>query len=314
MKKIIILLLVATLATTLIADKYAGEIFRMGSGVRNSALGNCGLTDLNSANLAYWNSALLALNPDKKLELMHAEEYSGLLKYDLFSAVLGKKQRFAFTIARIGIDDIPLTKLADENSAVNYNNRPYEYKSVNNADIVMYFGMARKAGNYYLGFTPKIAYRNLAEESGFGFGADISTFYQINSKLMLAANLRDFFTTQILWGNGTHEFVNPSLQLEGQYSLLLPLIEKKGKLYLGTDLYAEDRDFASTTSFSLFSLDYHAGLEMNILPNFDLLLGYDINNLTAGLTFGYRRWQFNYAFEQDSELENSHRISVGLNL
>ena len=131
---------------------------------------------------------------------------------------------------------------------------------------------------------------------------------------MLAANLRDFFTTQILWGNGTHEFVNPSLQLEGQYSLLLPLIEKKGKLYLVTDFYAEDRDFASTTSFSLFSLDYHAGLEMNILPNFDLLLGYDINNLTAGLTFGYRRWQFNYAFEQDSELKNSHRISVGLNL
>ncbi|MDN5353302.1 MAG: hypothetical protein PWQ09_58 [Candidatus Cloacimonadota bacterium] len=314
MKKILVIILTVLLTSLLVADKYAGEIFKMGSGVRNSALGNCGLTDINSAHLAYWNPALLALEPARKLELMHAEEYSGLLKYDLFSAVLGKKQRLSFTIARIGIDDIPLTKLEDPNNSVNYDNRPYEYKSVNNSDMVFYFGFARKIGNYYLGLTPKIAYRKLADENGFGFGADISTFLSINKKLMVAANLRDFFSTQILWSNGSHEFVNPNLQLEAQYSLLLPLINKNGKLYFGTDIYAENRDFAATTDISIFSLDYHAGLEMNILQNFDLLLGYDVDNLTAGMSFGYKKWQFNYAFEQNTELENSHRISVGFNL
>lgn len=309
-----ILITLVFFVNTLLADKYAGEIFKMGAGVRNSAMGNCGLTDSKSANIAYWNSALLSLQPEKKMELMHAEEYAGLLKYDLFSAVLGKKERFAFTIARIGINNIPLTKLENENEAVAYDNRPYEYKSVNNSDIIVYFGFSRKVGNYYLGFTPKITYRNLADETGFGFGSDLSSFIMLQHNLMFAASLRDFFTTQILWSNGTHEFVNPNLQLELKYSFLLPYLNKNSNIYLGTDIYAEDRDFAATTSFSIFSMDFRAGLEIQALENLDLLLGYDIDNFTSGIGFTYKKWKINYAFEQNGELENSHRISIGLNL
>ena len=88
MKKIIIAL-VLLITVNLLAEKYAGEIFNMSISPRNSALGGCGLTDDDTFSPAYWNSALLTEISNNKYELMHAEEYSGLLKFDTFSGIFG---------------------------------------------------------------------------------------------------------------------------------------------------------------------------------------------------------------------------------
>ncbi|MCK4312799.1 MAG: hypothetical protein KAW88_08710, partial [Candidatus Cloacimonetes bacterium] len=240
--------IIILIAINLGATKYAGEIFRMGAGVRNYALGGCGVADENSFALAYWNSALLSKVKNNKFELMHAEEYMGLLTYDTASAIWGKDNKFSVVITRIGIDDIPLTKLVNPEDSLSYSNRPYKYKSINNSDYVIYFGLARKIGKYNIGLTPKIAYRNLAEESGFGFGADISTFFELSKKMLFGIKVRDFFTTQILWGNGTHEIVNPGIDAELNYKFLFPIFQKNAQLFLGTEIYTEDRDTASKVS------------------------------------------------------------------
>ncbi|MCK4654746.1 MAG: hypothetical protein KAU01_09895 [Candidatus Cloacimonetes bacterium] len=293
------------------ATKYAGEIFRMGAGVRNYALGGCGVSDENSFALAYWNSALLSRVKNSKFELMHAEEYMGLLTYDTASAIWGIDNKFSVVITRIGIDDIPLTKLVNPEDSLSYSNRPYKYKSINNSDYVVYFGLSRKIGRYNIGLTPKIAYRNLAEESGFGFGADISTFFELSKKMLLGIKIRDFFTTQILWGNGTHEIVNPGIDAGLKYKFLFPIFQKNAQLFLGTEIYTEDRDTASKLSLSFLSLDYHLGCEINMHEAVDVYIGYDIDNFTTGLSLNYNNWIINYSFEQNSELENSHRVSIG---
>jgi len=303
------------LCSNLFATKYAGEIFRMGAGVKNFALGNCGLTDENSYAPAYWNSALLIKATNNKFEIMHAEEYMGLLTYDTASAIWGNENKFSLVITRIGIADIPLTKLTDPTIEPDSLNRPYEYKSVNNSDLVVYFGFARKIGNYNIGFTPKIAYRHLAEENGFGFGADISTFFELSEKWMIAAKIRDFFTTQILWGNGTHEIVNPGFDLETKYKFIFPVIKRSSNFYTGFEIFTENRGDASNISLSFFSLDYHLGLEMNIHEKADLYIGYDINHFTSGISIGYRNWKINYSLELDTnDLDNSHRVSISLDL
>ena len=125
MKKYILLVIVL-LAVNLSATKYAGEIFRMGAGVRNYALGGCGVSDEYSFALAYWNAALLSRIDENKFELMHAEEYSGLLTYDMASAIWGIENKFSVVITRIGIDDIPLTKHEDPKDSLSYANRPYK--------------------------------------------------------------------------------------------------------------------------------------------------------------------------------------------
>ena len=303
----IILLITLNLGAT----KYAGEIFRMGAGVRNYALGGCGVSDENSFALAYWNSALLSRVKNSKFELMHAEEYMGLLTYDTASAIWGKDNKFSVVITRIGINDIPLTKLVNPEDSLSYSNRPYKYKSINNSDYVVYFGLSRKIGRYIIGLTPKIAYRNLAEESGFGFGADISTFFELTKKMLVAVKIRDFFTTQILWGNGTHEIVNPGIDAGLKYKFFFPIFQKNAQLFLGTEIYTEDRDTASKLSLSFLSLDYHLGCEINMHEVVDVYFGYDIDNFTTGLSLNYNNWKINYSFEQNSELENSHRVSIG---
>ena len=303
------------LFSNLSAAKYAGEIFRMGAGVKNFALGNCGLTDENSYALAYWNSALLTKATKNKFEIMHAEEYMGLLTYDTASAIWGNEHKFSIVMTRIGIADIPLTKLTDPANEPDSLNRPYEYKSVNNSDFVVYFGFARKIGNYYLGFTPKIAYRYLAEESGFGFGADISTFFEYSEKWLFALKIRDFFTTQILWGNGTHEIVNPGFDLEAKYKFIFPLIKRASNFYTGFEVFTENRGNASSISLGFLSFDPHLGLEMNIHKKADLYLGYDVNHFTSGISIGYRNWKINYSLELDTnDLDNSHRVSISLDL
>ena len=310
MKKIIILVVIL-LAVNLSATKYAGEIFRMGAGVRNYALGGCGVSDEYSFALAYWNSALLSRINENKFELMHAEEYSGLLTYDMASAIWGIENKFSVVITRIGIDDIPLTKLEDPNDSLSYANRPYKYKSVNNSDIVIYFGLSRKIGKYVIGITPKFAYRSLAEESGYGFGADISTFLELNRNLFLGLKIRDFFTTQILWANGTHEIVNPGFDAELNYKFVFPVLKRNSRFFAGTEFYTESRDTASQFALGFLSIDYHLGCEINMHKAVDLYLGYDVKNFTGGLSINHRNWKINYSFEQNSELENSHRVSIG---
>jgi hypothetical protein len=313
MKKIILVVALAVVCFNLFATKYAGEIFRMGAGVRNFALGGTGVSDVNSTSLAYWNAALLHFAEESKFELMHAEEYAGLLKYDTAAAIWGNENKISVVITRIGIDDIPLTKLDNPNDPLSSSNRPYKYKSVNNSDLVAYVGISRKIGNYILGITPKLAYRNLADEKGYGFGADVSTFFKLN-KLMVGIKLRDFFTTQILWGNGTHEIVNPGLDLEVNYPFIFPVIQKESRVFLGTEMYSEGRDTAATLALGPVSMDFHLGCEILMHQKVNLFLGYDVRDLTAGLSINLNSWQINYAFENDAELENSHRLSIGYKL
>src|SRR6056297_4139694 len=98
-KYFIIIALVVLFSNSLAADKYAGEIFRMGAGVRNYALGNTGLTNSETAALAYWNPAFLVESTETRFELMHAEEYHGLLQYDVISARY--QDKFSLVITRI---------------------------------------------------------------------------------------------------------------------------------------------------------------------------------------------------------------------
>lgn len=305
---------IVLLLSQLAADKYAGEIFRMGAGVRNYGMGGTGLTDVDNFAMAYWNSALLDQVTENRFELIHASEYAGLLSYDTFSAIFGEKEKISIVITRIGIDDIPLTKLANPEDSLSANNRPYEYKNVNNSDLVAYFGISRKIGKYTIGFTPKIAYRNLAEESGFGFGADISTYFQFKDNLLIGLKIRDFFTSQIMWGNGTNEIVNPGFDAEVAYHFSEKLVPVPIRIITGLELYSEGRDEAAVISAGPISIDPHLGLEIQAHEKADIFLGYDTENLTAGLMLNISRFIINYAFENNTELDNSHRVSLGLKL
>jgi len=311
LNKAIIIALCFLAISGLWADKYAGEIFRIDPGVRNNALGGCGITDTETFAPAFWNPALMALNSDTKFELMHAEEFMGLLKYDTISGVVNN---VSFTLLRIAIDNVPVTRKITQEDSLSNSNRPYIHDSYTNADYLVYVGLMRKIGSLNFGFTPKVVYRQLAEESGYGFGLDLSTFIQPREWVLIGARLRDAVTTQVYWKNGTLDTVYPGLDLESRFHLSLPWIFKDTNVFTGIETYTESREVAATTSFGFLSLDYHAGLEIVLNENLSIYGGYNIADISAGFTMTISQLKLNYNFEQNTELDNSHRFSFGVTL
>jgi len=61
-----------------------------------------------------------------------------------------------------------------------------------------------------------------------------------------------------------------------------------------------------------YSLQHHAGCEVEVAEGFWLRAGEDRGNLTAGMGFSLRNWQIDYSFNKlaDYDLDHSHRASV----
>jgi hypothetical protein len=305
-----VLMVVILSFAPLAATKYAGEIFQFGKGVRNLALGSTGLTNINSNSLAWWNPALLEYKNENNLEFMHAEEFSGLLQYDSFSAIWGDGRKFGIMLTRIAINDIPLTVLENDSLAASNDNRPYAYDWINNSDLVVNFGFYQKMGKFTIGFAPKIAYRSLAKESGFGFGADLAISSNPLNNLAFAIQVRDFFTTRIFWGNGTDEAVVPGTNLEASYGFIFPVFSLPMRFYLRSEMLFEGREEAATLAIDPLSIDMHAGLETYITSYFHLLMGYNIDHPATGFALDYRNFGLLYSFELEPELDNSHRFAL----
>lgn len=311
MKKIFLLCLLFS-SIALYADKYAGEIFTIGAGIRNFALGSTGLTDVQTPALAYWNSSLLGIVNQSQIEISHSENFEGEVKYDMLSYVSTGERKFAVNVTRIGIDDNKLTRLPHPDEEISETNRPYVYKTVNNADYIAYFGFAQKIRQkFWLGITPKVAYRLLAEKTAWGVGADLSAHYGSADNLLWAIKVHDVFTTKVFWENGTQETVNPGIDTELSYKFNLPLLHKPMRVALGVNGYSEGREEASDMHLGAFSFDTHAGAEIALLDNLSVLTGLNRGNFTGGLTLVISRFYLVYAFEKNADLDNSHRAGAG---
>ena len=130
----------------------------------------------------------------------------------------------------------------------------------------------------------------------------------------MAANLRDFFSTQIMWENDTHETVTPNLDLEASYRFLPFSRNMPIHLAVRSQLYAEGREEASTVNASLLSADFHGGICVVPIPNLRLMAGYDVDSFTAGLGVQLRGLGVDYAYKTNAPdgLGSSQRIAIGL--
>jgi len=317
MKIIIILAILSTLLawSGLNAAKYAGEIFQMAPGVAHQAMGNTGLTWSQTMSAAWWNPALLSSSSHQGAELMHVQHFNGLMQQNQVSAILGSRNRTGIVINHLGIDRIKLTKLENPADTLSNANRPIVWNTVSNNDFILYVGLSRRIGNgFSVGLTPKLAYRSLAGNNGYGFGADIGLLTELEMGLSFGANLRDFFSTQILWENGTHEIAIPNLDLETAYRFAVFNGDVPVHLALRSQIHAEDREEAATTSFGVFSADFHAGLCVQPIPQLLVMGGYDIDSVTAGIGLRLSRFMVDFAWRDSSPdgLGSSQRVSMGL--
>src|SRR3982751_6791343 len=69
--------------------KYSNEFLNIGAGARGLAMGNAQVASANDATAGYWNPAGLAgVKDHPNLNLMHAEYFAGIAKYDYGSVAV----------------------------------------------------------------------------------------------------------------------------------------------------------------------------------------------------------------------------------
>jgi hypothetical protein len=311
MKRIPLIITVLLSLSALSATKYAGEIFSFSPGVANQAMGNTGLT-LHGFNAAgWWNPASLASSSINSVEVMRSEHFEGLLAQNQVS--LRFANNFALGINHLAVDKVKLTKLEDENAEISGDNRPYVWKTVTNQDFIITGSFSRRLNSRVaVGLTPKLAYRSLAEHSGYGIGADLGAILDMGKGLSAGANLRDFFGTQILWESGEHEIAMPNLDMELGYATKLTKLQLPLALAFRAQAYPEERGDASNFSSAGLSADLHAGMLVQVIPALSLMAGYDVDSFTAGMGLDVRNWGLDYAFRANSDdgLGHSQRVAA----
>ena len=196
------LLLVAGIQTVF-SQKYSNEFLAIGVGARAHGMSGAQTAFVNDISAAYWNPAGLSeIEAPFQVGAMHAEWFAGVGQYDYLS--FGKslnrdhKSYLAFSLIRLGIDNIPYTiNLVNTDGTINYENVT-EFSA---ADYALFGSYGRKLKNpaFSVGGSVKVVRRVIGSiGSAWGFGADFGAQYR-KGNVMIGVMGRDLTTTFNAW-------------------------------------------------------------------------------------------------------------------
>src|SRR6476619_5253802 len=107
--------------------KYSNEFLNIGAGARGLAMGSAQVASVDDGSSGYWNPAgLVNIKDYPQLNLMHAEYFAGIGKYDFGSIAFplkDNKRALALSLLRFAVDDIPNTIfLVEPDGTINFSN------------------------------------------------------------------------------------------------------------------------------------------------------------------------------------------------
>jgi hypothetical protein len=306
-KTILLLGLLLPVLTYAQFKKYSNEFLNIGAGARGLAMGSAQVASANDATAGYWNPAgLAAVKDHPNLNLMHAEYFAGIAKYDyaaLAIPVNNNKRTLGISVLRFAVDEIPNTLgLIEPDGSINYNN----IKTFAVADWAVLLSFAQNIKTtenktISFGANAKVIYRKVGSfATAWGFGLDAGV--QIHGKKgHFGIVAKDVTTTFNAWSFKftdkeketlyltkneipvkSTELTAPRLVIGGGYNF---------KLGKGINLMAEanvnltfDGKRNTVLSSDPISADPGIGLEANIKDVFFIRGG--INNFQKSLADG----------------------------
>ncbi|MEO6729783.1 MAG: PorV/PorQ family protein [Ferruginibacter sp.] len=185
--------------------KYSNEFLNIGAGARGLAMGSAQVASVNDATAGYWNPAgLSGVKNHPNINLMHAEYFAGIGKYDYGSIALpiqDNKRTIGFSLLRFAVDDIPNTLfLVEPDGSINFNN----IQTFSSADYAFLFSFAQhlketEEKKISFGVNAKIIHRKVGKfATAWGFGVDAGL--QMHGKSWHAGIVaRDLTTTFNAW-------------------------------------------------------------------------------------------------------------------
>lgn len=198
---------VLTCATTASAQfrKYSNEFLNIGAGAKGLAMGSAQVASVSDGTAGYWNPAgLVGVQDQPNVNIMHAEYFAGIGKYDYASIALpvsGNKRTIGISALRFAVDDIMNTLfLVEPDGSVNYNN----IQAFSSADYAFLLSFAQKLKhtdqkNISFGLNAKVIHRSVGSfAKAWGFGLDAGLQIQAN-KWRFGFAGRDITTTFNAW-------------------------------------------------------------------------------------------------------------------
>jgi hypothetical protein len=284
--------------------KYSNEFLNIGVGARGLAMGSAQVASVNDGTAGYWNPAgLTGVKDHASVNVMHAEYFSGIGKFDYASLALplaGNKRTLGITAIRFGVDDIPNTLfLVEPDGTINYGN----VTTFSSADYGFIFSLGQRLKeeenkNIDFGVNAKVIHRSVGSfAKAWGFGFDAGLQIQAN-KWKFGFAGRDITTTFNTWAFSFTEKEKEALYLtnndipvrssEMTAPRLIAGVSRDFRLSKKMSLLAEaNLDFTfdgqrnTVISNKAVSIDPKFGLEANI--NNVVYLRGGINNFQQAL-------------------------------
>lgn len=309
-KRLLVILIIFLLNSSNVHSQflqYSNEFLNIGAGARALGMGGAQICNVQDATAGYWNPAGLAYIKDRpEVDLMHAEYFEGIGKYDFFAMALpvqNNKRTLGITLLRFAVDDIPNTLyLVQPDGSINYNN----ITTFSSADyaLLLSLGQTIKENNNIkitAGANAKIIYRKVgtfANALGFGFDAGI----QIKGKRwFLGAVAKDITTTFNAWSFNfsqsdqqvlyltdnqipvkSTELTAPSLIVGGGNNFKIShSLDLRAETNLALTFNGEKNNVVRSNSFNI---DPRAGLELSLKNIFFFRVG--VSNFQKGLADG----------------------------
>jgi hypothetical protein len=283
---------------------YSNEFLNIGAGARGMAMGNAQVASVTDGTAGYWNPAgLVNVKDNPQLNLMHAEYFAGIGKYDYANLVLpmkDNKRTLGLTLLRFAVDDIPNTVfLVQPDGSINFSN----ITTFSSQDYAFLFSLAQQVKSQGdtkidFGLNAKIIHRlagDFAKSWGFGFDAGLQV---IGKQWKLALMAKDVTTTFNAWSYSLNEQIRevfyvtqneipvksteltaPQLIIGGAYTFKF-----NPKLSLQTEMDFDmtfDGRRNAVVSSSVLSIDPRVGLELSYNNVFFVRAG--INNFQQAL-------------------------------
>ena len=185
--------------------KYSNEFLNIGAGARGLSMGSAQVASVSDGTSGYWNPAgLVNVKDYPQLNLMHAEYFAGIGKYDYANLALPLKDHkrvMGLSLLRFAVDNIPNTVfLVEPDGTINFSN----IRTFSSADYAFMFSLAqqidlKKNRKINAGLNAKIIHRQAGDFTtswGFGFDAGIQI---VDRQWKIGIMARDITTTFNAW-------------------------------------------------------------------------------------------------------------------
>ena len=320
MNKTFTSLLIILISTITLNAKYEGEFISYSVDARSLALGNLNLTSFNNSSVVYWNPAAMPFmnitSKNNDIVVSHSERFAGLLQQEFIAFKTNKyfnNKNLGISLIRIGVSDIPVTTIPDENGIISPENRPEIVRNASDNEFAFFVSYGEKYNEQFgYGGSLKLLVKSIDEYSATGIGFDISGFYEMTENIKFGAKLQDITTSMLFWSTGTTEIIRPSLLIGSEYNGSLPYYSAKFKLMAGSKIGTENYQEYSVANLGFIDIGYNVGAEVIFKDVVSLRGGYENNkDWSAGTGIKLYGINLDYAFKPNlDDLGDTHKVSL----